>query len=177
MLNLVPVLMAVLLILDARSDPAFDVAIEIRGFHDWIIHEDIGKAVDAYLDGASTPAWRHRKQPKMAATSEVSKSSDAKLADELSKSDDAKEEDGGDPTAAKRADEVSKSDDAKEEGGGDPTAAPVDLERAEAEDQLEIVPLVASALPGDAWFEYCALGEGEALPEPGDRQEVKVKFR
>jgi stage III sporulation protein AA len=32
-----------------RGDPAFDIAIEIRGFHDWIIHEDIGAAVDAYV--------------------------------------------------------------------------------------------------------------------------------
>ena len=44
-----------------RGDPPFDIAIEIRGFNDWVIHEDIGKAVDAYLDGSSTAAWRHQK--------------------------------------------------------------------------------------------------------------------
>ncbi len=145
---------AVSAFLHSRSDPAFDVAIEIRGFHDWIVHEDIGKAVDAYLDGVSTPAWRHRKQPKTAAASKVSKSVDATVEDEVSKSEDAKEEDDGEVTTA-----------------------PADAAAAEAEDQLEIVPLVASALPGDAWFEYCALAEGDKLPEPGDRQEVKVKFR
>ena len=44
-----------------KGDPPFDVAIEVRGFHDWIVHDNVGKAVDAYLEGAATPAWRHRK--------------------------------------------------------------------------------------------------------------------
>ena len=46
-------------------------------------------------------------------------------------------------------------------------AAAVKTAAAEGEDELEIVPIVASALPGDAWFEYCALAEGETLPAPG----------
>ena len=44
-----------------RGDSPFDIAIEIRGFNDWVIHEDIGAAVDAYLDGSTVPCWRHRK--------------------------------------------------------------------------------------------------------------------
>ena len=114
------------------------MAIEIRGFHDWIIHEDIASAVDAYLDAASTPAWRHRKLPK----TDVSET-------------DAEAENDAEAPAAEGAEGV---------------------EGAE-EDQLEILPVVASALPGEGWFEYCALAEGDTLPDPGDRQEVAVKFR
>lgn len=125
------------------------MAIEIRGFHDWIIHEDIASAVDAYLDAASTPAWRHRKLSKLAAAAESTESADADA--DVDADADADAAADGKPTAVAGA-------------GG-------------AEDQLEIVPVIASALPGDAWFEYCALGEGETLPEPGKRQDVAVKFR
>lgn len=114
------------------------MAIEIRGFHDWVIHEDIASAVDAYLDGTSTPAWRHRKVSRTTAASSEAASSTSEAAD------------------------------------AQPEA---DVAAGEEDDQLEIVPMVASALPGDAQFEYCALAEGEALPEPGERQDVSVKFR
>ena len=44
-----------------RSAPVFDVAIEVRGFHDWVVHPDVGAAVDAHCDGRPSPCWRHRK--------------------------------------------------------------------------------------------------------------------
>ena len=45
-----------------RGDPPFDIAIEVKGFNDWIIHEDISAAVDAYLDGKPIAAWWQSKQ-------------------------------------------------------------------------------------------------------------------
>jgi len=45
-----------------RGDPPFDIAIEVKGFNDWIIHEDIAAAVDAYLDGKPVAAWWQSKQ-------------------------------------------------------------------------------------------------------------------
>jgi hypothetical protein len=33
----------------------------VRGFHDWVVHPDVGAAVDAHCDGRPSPCWRHRK--------------------------------------------------------------------------------------------------------------------
>ena len=38
-----------------RGDPPFDIAIEVKGFNDWIIHEDIAAAVvRKRIDDSST---------------------------------------------------------------------------------------------------------------------------
>ena len=57
---------------EARSDklrqvsrrcgqPVFGAAVELRGYYDWIVHEDLASAVDKYLDYVPFPAvWRVR---------------------------------------------------------------------------------------------------------------------
>ena len=41
--------------------PVFSVALEMRGFHDWILHPNLEATIDAYLDHTPSPAeWRRR---------------------------------------------------------------------------------------------------------------------
>jgi hypothetical protein len=42
-----------------RSEPPFQMAIELRGFHEWIVHPNLAAAVDAFLDGRAceSVAW------------------------------------------------------------------------------------------------------------------------
>ena len=41
--------------------PVFGVAVEMRGFHDWVIHPNLEATIDAYLDHLPAPAvWRRR---------------------------------------------------------------------------------------------------------------------
>eukprot|EP01046_Picozoa_sp_COSAG06_P042234 COSAG06_NODE_5354_length_3530_cov_4.602448_1_plen_115_part_00 len=109
--------------------------------------------MNRYLDGTSTPAWRHRKVSPPSAPPPVKAEEEDK-----DSAGEASGEEGADEKAAARS-------------GEDEEEAPG------SKDELETVPLVASALPGDAWFEYCALAEGETLPEPGKREDVSVNFR
>merc|ERR1712146_266058 len=41
------------------NKPIFGAAIEMRGFYDWIVHREIEKTVDAYLDNKPAPTIWH----------------------------------------------------------------------------------------------------------------------
>ena len=47
----------------------FGAALELRGFSDWVLHADLEKAVDAFLDyGVFAASWRRREGATVTAT-------------------------------------------------------------------------------------------------------------
>ena len=177
-----------------KGDPPFDVAIEVRGFHDWIVHDNVGKAVDAYLEGAATPAWRHRKvvgvadgrytiteqegeeEAEPAPEPEV-EAEDPQLipippspgGSEMNSDGDAEHPTvGGDERNTERS---------RLRTEGEAAAETVDEGHVQPwpnheEELLEITPVVAFALTGDSAFEYTAVKKGEPLPPPDDRERI-----